>query len=324
MNKKISLLFSLIVVVYVYCYIYSHTAITFNLIPSSITHKISVPTRRKRYAYYVFLQSDGKPEYFAEAATLVHDLKELGNRYPINIILSSGPSKDIKGIQKCLLALGANKVSIQPAIQLHGLPEQYAKQYTKVLLWNKMEFDTILLMDTEILLMPNHKMDDIFKLTENMFTEGKKVLGVDHGKCGRQSKHLISLGFTLLKPNSTLFEEIVVDLLNSITCNGTMKTEQNFLHEFFEKRNQIGFLDYGWDALEWYHDSWKIFGKENYFWNGDDTPPARLYSIQEKKSLFPQKSIRQYYQSRWDLAKESLKNNNVTHLCPRLYNSHLR
>ena len=102
MNKKISLLFSVIVVVYVYCYIYSHTAITFNLIPSSITHKISVPTRRKRYAYYVFLQSDGKPEYFAEASTLVHDLKELGNRYPINIILSSGPSKDIKGIKKCL------------------------------------------------------------------------------------------------------------------------------------------------------------------------------------------------------------------------------
>ena len=272
------------------------------------------------YAYTIFLQVDGEPGYWAEAATLVHDLKALGNKYPVEVLLTSESNASVEGFQTCLLALGAKKVAVKPAIKVDGLPVKYEQQYTKTLFWNMTEYDIVFYMDTEQLLVPNHKMDDLFKVAEKMFADGKEILGVDHGKSRQDKKQMVSLGFTLLRPSVKLFEEI----MQSVQKSGSGKTEQAFFQQYFGQRNEIGILDYGWCATEWYHDSWKLFGREEYFWNGVDSPPKKLYSIQEKKSLFPQTAIQQYYQSRWDLAKQSLKDKNVHHLCRHLYNSRLR
>ena len=303
--------------------------ILFTSLPSYIappSHNISPPTHtifpplHENYAYAIFLQVDGNPGNWAEAATLVYNLKSLGNQYPIEVILTSELDESVQGFQTCLVALGAKTVALKPAIMVPGQISQYEKTYTKLLFWKMTEYEIVFVMDTEQLLVPDHKMDDMFKVAVKMFREGNELLGVDHGKCRQDAKQLVSSGFMLLRPNHTLFEEI----MESVQKYGNGTTEQEFLQQFFEKRGTIGILDYGWGAHEWYHDSWKLFGKEDYFWNGVDSPPKKLYSIQEKKSLFPQKGIQQYYQSRWDLAKQSLKNQKVNHLCLQMYHSNLR
>ena len=82
-----------------------------------------------------------------------------------NIEFLKESNASVEGFQTCLLALGAKKVAIKPAIKVDGLPVKYEQQYTKTLFWNMTEYDIVFYMDTEQLLVPNHKMDDLFKLS---------------------------------------------------------------------------------------------------------------------------------------------------------------
>lgn len=201
---------------------------------------------KQKYAYVSLLY--GNTNYFLGALLLGYSLHKTKTGYDkVLLVTNEVPKEQIDILAKYFLIINVEPISCN---MQYIKKERFKDVFTKMQMFNLIQYDKIIMMDTDMLVLKN--MDHLFKLnppaassSRITLKHGQKInkdLIIKNGKIvGR-----INAGLMLLKPDKETFNFICQDIMK--TKDIDMKHEQDYLSVFYAGQWTYIFFLYNYEV----------------------------------------------------------------------------
>lgn len=215
-----------------------------------------------------------QPGYVVGVEALQKSLRAVESRYPLVVMVTENidaAARQVLEQQGCLLRDVA-PLSPNPSLANSYANARFAEVWTKLAAWTLTEFERVAFLDADMLVTQN--MDELFTqplapgtiaachacrcnpnriasypadwVPENCFYSWCE--GVDHVEQPDKVDNYLNGGFLLLKPDRTVFDEMLAQLAALDDLSGFLFAEQDFLNQFYHGRWQP--LPYLYNALK--------------------------------------------------------------------------
>lgn len=215
-----------------------------------------------------------QPSYLVGVRTLRASLESSGSPYPLVVMVTDGVdahSRQLLHDDGCLVR---DVDALRPATELsaHYANERFAEVWAKLAAWRLTEFERIVLLDADMLVMQN--MDELFSLR---LTDGAIAAchacrcnpnriasypadwvpancfytycrGAEHTAEPGVAGNYLNGGLLVLDPDAAVFADLMAKLAGVDDLAGYPFAEQDFLNEYYHQRWQP--LPYIYNALK--------------------------------------------------------------------------
>jgi len=215
-----------------------------------------------------------QPDYLIGVETLHKSLKKARSTYPLMVMVTENITA---ASRQALESAGCLLREVQPIhpdnqLQANYANARFSEVWTKLAIWGLSEFDRIVFLDADMLVLQN--MDELFTLPlatgtiaachacrcnpnkiasypkswtpENCFYSYSQ--GVDHMEHQDEVDNYLNGGLLVLEPDAAVFEDMRHQLATLDGLSRYLFAEQDFLNDYFNQRWQP--LPYIYNALK--------------------------------------------------------------------------
>ena len=197
--------------------------------PSKRTTTSPTTANQTRRAFFSALYTDNK--YLGGALLLGYSLKKYHPQYPMYMM-----HFDKALSERTMCSLRQVGWQLRPVVHipppLSGYATQFVHQFNKLALWNMTEFDSIIYLDADTLVLAD--IAHLHELVADPSRTGFELAAVADSWAGKFAYHF-NAGVLVLHPSTAVFKELMRTMHIEGNYEPTM-AEQAFLNAFFQLR----------------------------------------------------------------------------------------